>query len=181
MTAALKTVCFVTALFGITTAVICIWFMADQVKIADLINWDGGDSAKIGIVASILMISIGIAIIVINIEKHFNLFAGALLVIFALLIAFLSISAKNYQDFKQLQTITDAYVATKYGVSHEIIMNSRMRHKDDFLNTILIRLKLMNAFGGIDTCVLIIGIIIFYRNDPRYSSQNAVFEEERKF
>ncbi|XP_067138653.1 uncharacterized protein [Centruroides vittatus] len=184
MTSALKAVCFVVAFLGIASAGVCVWVLAtpEKLVVEGLIafQWDGGDSPKVGIATAVLMLFIGIAACIANMEKRFILFIAGLIVALVLAITFMSLAIKNHQDLKKLKDIqmvlgsvntkSNRYGNTGY---NEGFKNNFMMGQD-FIDKMLTKLKILAAVGAIDAVVLLIGVIIFYMKRPKTTSRNAM-------
>ncbi|XP_023243080.1 uncharacterized protein LOC111641182 [Centruroides sculpturatus] len=186
MTSALKAVCFVVAFLGVVSAGVCVWVLATPEKfiVGETIvafEWDGGDSPKLGIATAILMLFIGIAACIANIEKRFIPFIAGLVIVLIIAIAFMSVAIKDHQDLKKAKDIQKMVLGSVSRESNTFgDVNYHGRYKNtvmtgqDFMDKMMTKLKILAAVGAIDAIVLLIGIIIFYVKRPKSTSRNAM-------
>lgn len=181
----LKVVCWITGIIGVITAGVCIWLIAVPVELQYGITANTGNSPKVGLAAAVIMILIGICSCFIDVEKRFPYYAATLFVVLVLAITFMSIAVhdhqqlKNAQDFQRKLNVGSIVNSPSFDNRQRNIVKNAFKMTEDAINSIMNRLKVIAAVGGVDSVILLICIILFLIKRPKHSSRNTM-QMERK-
>lgn len=181
----LKVVCWITGIIGVITAGVCIWLLAVPVELPMGLTANIGNSPKVGIAVAVFMILIGICSCFIDVEKRFPFYAVTLFVVLVLCITFMAIAVHDHQDLKKSQDLTNN--ADIGSIINSQNFNSYQRNQVknaykvalDAVDSLLTRLKVIAAVGGVDSIILLICFILFLIKRPKHSSRNTM-QMERK-